>query len=91
MMPMMIHAALLLSLVQQPEPLRTVEEFGLRIAPGFKITLVADHTLANDIYAMDVLESDVTQGMALRAGTTVKALRAITTSSGAVTRRCRSS
>lgn len=40
---------------------------------------------ANDIYAMDVLESDVTQGMALRAGTTVKALRAITTSSGAVT------
>ena len=49
---MLIETALLLCLVQQPEPLRTIEEVGLRIAPGFKITLVADHTVANDIYAM---------------------------------------
>ena len=44
--------ALLLALTQDPEKLETVEELGLRIAPGFHITLFADHTLANDIYAM---------------------------------------
>jgi putative heme-binding domain-containing protein len=49
---MLIETTLLLCLVQEPDALRTVEELGLRIAPGFKITLVADHTVANDIYAM---------------------------------------
>src|SRR5688572_6903514 len=39
-------------LTQDPDKLQTVEEFGLRIAPGFKVTLFADHALANDIYAM---------------------------------------
>src|SRR5258707_14447008 len=28
------------------------DDFGLRVAPGFRITLFADHELANDIYAM---------------------------------------
>ncbi len=41
-------------------------------------------TRANDIYAMDILESDVTQGVAQRAGTIVKELRVLT-SNGAVT------
>jgi putative heme-binding domain-containing protein len=52
MMTMLIETAFVLCLLQEPEKLRTVEEFGLRIAPGFRISLVADHTLANDIYAM---------------------------------------
>lgn len=66
-----------------PDPLKTVEEFGLRIAPGFRITLFADQTLANDIYAMTldsrgrvvvtsqgwikVLEDPEGRGRALRA------------------------
>jgi putative membrane-bound dehydrogenase-like protein len=34
-------------------PVRTqADDFGLRVAPGFRITLFADHELANDIYAM---------------------------------------
>src|SRR5580692_10386242 len=28
------------------------QDIGLRVSPGFKVTLYADHTLANDIYAM---------------------------------------
>src|SRR5207244_258157 len=44
--------ALLCSLFQDPENLQTHEELGLRVAPGFKVTLFADHTRANDIYAM---------------------------------------
>jgi putative membrane-bound dehydrogenase-like protein len=28
------------------------DEFGLKIAPGFRVTLYADETLANDVYAM---------------------------------------
>ena len=52
MTTMLIQTTILLCLLQQPEKLRTVEEFGLRIAPGFKITLAADPTVANDIYAM---------------------------------------
>ena len=51
-MTMLLSLALLCGVAQDPEKLQTVEEFGLRIAPGFMITLVADHTLANDIYAM---------------------------------------
>jgi putative membrane-bound dehydrogenase-like protein len=51
-MTMLTGVVLFLALVQDPDNLRTVEELGLRIAPGFKITLFADHTLANDIYAM---------------------------------------
>ena len=51
-MTMLTTLALLVALTQDPEKLQTVEDLGLRIAPGFKITLFADHTLANDIYAM---------------------------------------
>lgn len=51
-MSMMIELATLCCLLQDADKLRTVEEFGLRIAPGFGITLVADHNVANDIYAM---------------------------------------
>ena len=47
-----MNLLLCLALLAQDDRLQTVEEFGLRIAPGFKITLFADHTLANDIYAM---------------------------------------
>ena len=28
------------------------EDLGLKVAPGFRVTLWADHTLANDIYTM---------------------------------------
>src|SRR5216683_3116682 len=28
------------------------DDYGLRVAPGFKVTLYADESLANDIYAM---------------------------------------
>src|SRR6516164_6932329 len=51
-MTLLTALTLLWSLSQEPEKLQTVEELGLRIAPGFRITLFADHTLANDIYAM---------------------------------------
>src|SRR5689334_2393906 len=51
-MTMLTTLAVLCCLAQDPEKLQTVEDLGLRIAPGFKITLFADHTLANDIYAM---------------------------------------
>ena len=37
---------------QQPPPLVPVEALGLRITPGFRVTLHADHDLAPDIYAM---------------------------------------
>jgi putative membrane-bound dehydrogenase-like protein len=52
MMDMLIQLALLCALQQDPGKLQTVEEFGLRVAPGFKVTLFADSALANDIYAM---------------------------------------
>lgn len=48
----LLSIALLCTLAQDPDKLQTVEDLGLRIAPGFKITLFADHTLANDLYAM---------------------------------------
>jgi putative membrane-bound dehydrogenase-like protein len=51
-MTLLTALTLLWSLSQEPDKLQTVEELGLRIAPGFRITLFADHTLANDIYAM---------------------------------------
>src|SRR3974377_2352078 len=30
----------------------SASDLGLRVAPGFRVTLYADHELANDIYAM---------------------------------------
>ena len=33
-------------------PLVPVEELGLRVASGFRVTLYADERLANDIFAM---------------------------------------
>jgi putative membrane-bound dehydrogenase-like protein len=33
-------------------PARAADNLGLRVPPGFKVTLYADHELANDIYAM---------------------------------------
>ena len=47
----MLRAALLF-LLFVPQDLSRVEEFGLRVAKDFKVTLVSDHTLANDIYSM---------------------------------------
>jgi putative membrane-bound dehydrogenase-like protein len=52
MMSMLIPLALACLLAQDPEKLQPVEELGLRVAPGFKVTLFADSALANDIYAM---------------------------------------
>ena len=52
MVGMMLALALACCLSQDPDKLQAVEELGLRVAPGFKVTLFADHTLANDIYAM---------------------------------------
>jgi putative membrane-bound dehydrogenase-like protein len=39
-------------LLGQDRPLKPVEELGLRVAPGFKVTLYSGPELANDIYAM---------------------------------------
>jgi putative membrane-bound dehydrogenase-like protein len=36
----------------QPAAPAPTADLGLRVAPGFKVTLYADHDLANDIYAM---------------------------------------
>ncbi|MBI3854371.1 MAG: hypothetical protein HY293_01635, partial [Planctomycetes bacterium] len=49
---MLIPLAIAFCLAQEPEKLQPVEDLGLRIAPGFKISLFADPTIANDIYAM---------------------------------------
>ena len=46
-----IAGALLLFALPQ-DPLQPVEGLGLRIAPGFKVTLYAGPEIANDIYAM---------------------------------------
>jgi putative membrane-bound dehydrogenase-like protein len=35
-----------------PQDMEWVPEFGLRVARGFRVSLVSDHTVANDIYAM---------------------------------------
>lgn len=48
----LLEAALLCTLSQDLGNLQTVEELGLRVAPGFKVTLFADQALANDTYAM---------------------------------------
>jgi putative membrane-bound dehydrogenase-like protein len=47
----MLRAPLALLLLL-PQDLSKVEEFGLRVAKGFKVTLVSDHALANDLYSM---------------------------------------
>jgi putative membrane-bound dehydrogenase-like protein len=43
-----------LGLLLQPQdrPLQPVEELGLRVAPGFKVSLYSGPELANDLYAM---------------------------------------
>jgi putative heme-binding domain-containing protein len=33
-------------------PLTRADDLGLRVAPGFRVTLFADHEIANDLYAM---------------------------------------
>jgi putative membrane-bound dehydrogenase-like protein len=43
-----IWTALLLA----PQELQRVEDLGLRVAPGFKVTLTSDPAIANDIYSM---------------------------------------
>ena len=45
-------ACLLFSFSAQAAELVPVEELGLRLAPGFRVTLYSDSDLANDIYAM---------------------------------------
>src|SRR5437879_12101533 len=45
-------ACLLCSFSAQAAELVPVEELGLRLAPGFRVTLYSDSDLANDIYAM---------------------------------------
>jgi putative membrane-bound dehydrogenase-like protein len=46
-----IFGAILL-LASPQEPLQPVEGLGLRVAPGFKVTLYSGPEIANDIYAM---------------------------------------
>ena len=58
---MFILLALLGSLAQEKSDLVPIEDLGIRIAPGFKVTLYSDSTLANDIYAM-TLDSRVRVG-----------------------------
>ena len=48
-------------------------------------------TRANDVYAMDILESVVTQGLALRAGAAAKELKTLSTSGTVSMRSVRSS
>jgi putative membrane-bound dehydrogenase-like protein len=50
----MARWTLLLALVSrlQEHPLQPVEDLGLRVAPGFKVTLYSGPEIANDIYAM---------------------------------------
>ncbi len=47
----MLRAALGLLLLV-PQDLDRVEDLGLRLTKGFRISLVADHALANDLYSM---------------------------------------
>src|SRR5262245_59711197 len=47
-----MHRISLALLFLVPQDLARVEEFGLRVAKDFKVTLVSDHTLANDLYSM---------------------------------------
>jgi putative membrane-bound dehydrogenase-like protein len=49
---MFLLLALLGSLTQEKSDLVPVDDLGIRIAKGFKVTLYSDSTLANDIYAM---------------------------------------
>jgi putative membrane-bound dehydrogenase-like protein len=48
----LVALATLPSFVQAAETLVTDETLGLRVAPGFRVTLYSDSDLANDIYAM---------------------------------------
>jgi putative membrane-bound dehydrogenase-like protein len=50
----MMRWILSLGLLLQPQdrPLKPVEELGLRVAPGFKVSLYSGPDLANDIFAM---------------------------------------
>jgi len=47
-----VFATLALHAAEETSPLVPVEGMGLRVAPGFKVTQIADHTIANDIFSM---------------------------------------
>jgi putative heme-binding domain-containing protein len=48
----MVRTLPLLALLLIAVPARAADDLGLKVPPGFKVTLWADHDLANDIYAM---------------------------------------
>jgi putative heme-binding domain-containing protein len=48
----MVRTLPLLALLLIAGPARADADLGLKVPPGFKVTLWADHELANDIYAM---------------------------------------
>src|SRR5438309_7105135 len=49
--PLFVPAVALLGLLLAITPAKG-EDLGVRVAPGFRVSVFADETLANDIYAM---------------------------------------
>jgi putative heme-binding domain-containing protein len=50
--PALLKHTLALSIVLVGALATSAEELGLKVAPGFRVSVYADHELANDIYAM---------------------------------------